>query len=276
MGKDNTNSNSGNSDFDVDSFFGSLEREVNGAVFDDHVVTTNHGKQSQESNEKEGSDSDDVGNREEELKKLEKRYEDSSKEAKRLYNELKKYQGLDDYVPLLEAMRQDPGLINHVKSYLDSGGMALPDDFHFDPEEAFTNPKSDSAKYMQRMIDSRAQAIVNERLNETTGKLSQKEMIKEFQNKHKLSDEQVGELLEWGNQTQMSLDDLLYLKNKGKNEENAARRAKEEIQQQLAKMKNRPGSLASLGVRSEPDNEEKEVFKHLLNASGNGSIFGKI
>lgn len=260
----------GNSEFNIDSFFGSLERQVNGSVFD--AEPDNKGKKV-EDEKSDSKGTEDVGTLKAELETLKKRYEDSSKEAKRLYSELQQVKEYSDYVPILEAMRNDPGLINHVKSYLDGTGSQVPEDF--DPMEAFSNPNSTSAKYLQSLIDSRAQSIVNQKLTETTGKLSQKEMIRDFQSKHKLSDDEMNELLSWGNSTPFTLDDLLYLKNKGKNEEAVAKRTQEEIQKQLAKMKDVPASLAGMRTKSGPDDEEQEVFKAILGASGTGSIFGK-
>lgn len=274
MAKDNTNTpEPGNTEFNVDSFFSSLEQQVNGAIFEQEPA--NPGKTKVENTKSERSDNDEVGDRSEDLKKLEKRYEDSSKEAKRLHGELQKYRNYDNYLPILEALRQDPGLINHVKSYLDNGGVSLPADFRFDPEEAFTNPNSDSAKFIQKKIDARVQDIVNQKLNQTKGELSQKEMIKDFQSKHKLSDDEISELLQWGDQTPMTLDDLLYLKNKGKNEEAVARRVQQDVQKQLEKMKGHPASLASLGSKSLPDNEEVEVFKMIKGAGGVNDVFSK-
>jgi hypothetical protein len=262
-----------NTNFDIDNFFESLEKEVNGSVFDGGEPNKPTEKKV-EGKQREEDGTEDVGTLKKELETLRKRYEDSSKEAKRLYSELTQLSAYKDYVPLLEAMKEDPGLIETVKSYLESGGSpSVPEDFYFDPEEAIKNPNSDSARYLQRIIDARAQAIVESRLGETTQKLSQREMLKEFQQKHGLTEDQMQELIDWGSRTSLTLEDLWYLKNKGRNEELAAKKAQEEFQKQLAKMKNVPGSLASMGSSGQPDDEDQQVFKAILGASGKGNIF---
>jgi len=73
---------------------------------------------------------------------LMKRYQDSSREAKRLYDENK---SMEPYVPIINAMKEDPELIRHVRGYFEGGGkapksmkekMGLEEVFMFDPDEA--------------------------------------------------------------------------------------------------------------------------------------------
>ena len=49
----------------------------------------------------------------------EKRYKDSSRQAQKMYGQLK---NLKPFVPVLEAMKNDSGLVQHVRDYLENGG----------------------------------------------------------------------------------------------------------------------------------------------------------
>ena len=147
---------------DSGDFFAELDSSVNGGIIDseysqstsqdlgDNTPASPSGVQQQ-------SDSD----------ALQKRYSDSSREAKRLNGKLNE---LEPYMPILDAMREDPNLIQHVRNYFEGGGQApesmsqnmeLPEDFQFDPDDAFTDPKSDSAKVFGATVDG----IVQRRLN---------------------------------------------------------------------------------------------------------------
>ena len=142
-------------------FFESLDREVNGGILDEPTQSTSVSSDNTQSSpnvEVQPQDDNEV---------LQKRYSDSSREAKRLNGKLKE---IEPYMPILDAMREDPNLISHVRNYFEGGGQApqsmnqqlnLDEDFVFDPDEAFQKPDSDSAKVMGATIDG----IVQRRLN---------------------------------------------------------------------------------------------------------------
>ena len=80
----------------------------------------------------------------------EKRYADSSREAKKLKGRLNE---LEPYAPILDDMREDPNLISHIKGYYEGGGstpgnlkerLGLGEEFVFDYDEAIDDPSSDS------------------------------------------------------------------------------------------------------------------------------------
>ena len=70
-----------------------------------------------------------------------KRYSDSSREA---VKQRETYKELEPFVPVLEAMKNDSGLVDHVRNYLQNGGapapsvraqLGLDEDFIFDQQE---------------------------------------------------------------------------------------------------------------------------------------------
>ena len=136
-------------------FFETLDRQVNGGILDEPKQST-----SVSSGNTQSSPNVDVqAENQQDVDVLQKRYSDSSREAKRLNGKLKE---LEPYMPILDAMREDPNLISHVRNYFEGGGQApqsmnqqlnLGEDFVFDAEEAFAQFVSDSAKVMDVIID---------------------------------------------------------------------------------------------------------------------------
>ena len=154
-----------------DDFFGEIESQVNGAIVDDNftpeVTPPNEAgpeevtqQQSQEGSTKVNWDSED--------NPYKKRYSDSSREATRLQDDIK---DLKPFVPVLEAMKNDSGLVEHVRNYLVDGGnrtksvkekLKLDEDFVFDGNEAVSDPDSDSAKVLNAQVDQLVQDRVGQ------------------------------------------------------------------------------------------------------------------
>ena len=148
---------------DADNFFEELDRSVNGGILDEPSPATSE----TESDNTLSSQSEVQADVPQEVETLQKRYSDSSREAQRLNGQLKE---IEPYMPILEAMREDPNLISHVRNYFEGGGqtpqtmadkLSLPEDFEFEADEAFQNPDSDSARVLGATIDG----IVQRRLN---------------------------------------------------------------------------------------------------------------
>jgi len=147
-------------------FFESLDTSVNSGIIDSEY------SQSTSQDLGDNTPASPSGVQEQGEDALQKRYSDSSREAKRLNGKLNE---LEPYMPILDAMREDPNLITHVRNYFEGGGQApesmaqnmeLSEDFQFDPDDAFTDPKSDSAKVFGATVDG----IVQRRLNNELGK----------------------------------------------------------------------------------------------------------
>jgi len=145
------------SDIESGDFFESLDSNVNGGIIDSEY------SQSTSQDLGDNTPASPSGVQEQDSDVLQKRYSDSSREAKRLSGKLNE---LEPYMPILDAMREDPNLIQHVRNYFEGGGQApesmaqnmdLPEDFQFDPDDAFTDPQSDSAKVfgLQLMVLSK-------------------------------------------------------------------------------------------------------------------------
>ena len=163
------------SDTGSEDFFDALENKVNGGIVDPSEAThndvgpnttyesevTQQASMSGSNNTEQSDDSTD----------WRKRYQDSSREAVKLKDQMNE---LTPFVPVLEAMKNDSGLVSHVRDYLVNGGqpaktikeqLNIDDDFIFDANEAMSEPDSDSAKLMNAHVDQLVQRRVGGILN---------------------------------------------------------------------------------------------------------------
>ena len=249
-------------------FFESLDREVNGGILDEQQQPTSvqsGNTQSSPNVEVQPQDDNEV---------LQKRYSDSSREAKRLNGKLKE---IEPYMPILDAMREDPNLISHVRNYFEGGGQApqsmnqqlnLDEDFVFDPDEAFQKPDSDSAKVMGATIDG----IVQRRLNNTlqAQKSENAKMAKEAQFKQKMnmSDEEWSTFTEFAKSKSLELEDIYYLMNRKNRDSEIADSTRQEIHDKMREVQSQPSTLATQGSVSVEKSTDDNVFDTILGTGG--------
>ena len=248
-------------------FFESLDREVNGGILDEPTQPTSvqsDNTQSSPNVEVQPQNDNEV---------LQKRYSDSSREAKRLNSKLKE---LEPYMPILDAMREDPNLISHVRNYFEGGGQApqsmnqqlnLDEDFVFDPDEAFSKPDSDSAKVMGATIDG----IVQRRLNNVlkTQKAENAKMAKETQFKQKMnmSDEEWEEFTDFAKSKSLELEDIYYLMNRKNRDSQIADSTRQEIHDKMREVQSQPSTLATQGSVPVEKSTDDTVFDTILGST---------
>ncbi len=267
---------------DSQAFFDALDKSVNSAIYDDEI--TQPTSEMPADNKAEVSpdvssagntpNNTDVGN-------LQNRYSASSREAKRLNSRLGE---LEPYVPILDAMREDPNLIQHVRGYFEGGGNAptsmrenlnLGEDFSFDSTDAFDDPNSDSARVLNATIDG----LVQKRLSSyaTNQKAENAKLASEsdFRSKYQLDEDEWGDLVTFAKSKQLDLEDIYYLKNRTNREENIKRSTQEEVGRQMQNMREIPQSLASSGA-SEQDNKSPDdtTFDMLLEGENINRLLG--
>ena len=200
----------------------------------------------------------------------EKRYQDSSREGKRLNKQL---QDIEPYMPILSAMKDDPELITHVRNYFEGGGQAptsmkerleLEEDFVFDQDEAYSNPESDSAKLMGATIDG----VVKKRLKEALS-FQKNEQVKasregNFRQKHNMNDDEWGSFVEYAKNHTLQLDDIYYLKNRENRENNIEMEANKRVSSQMQKTQSQPTTLAASGSTPVSSSTEDTLFDAIL------------
>jgi hypothetical protein len=285
-----------------EDFFGNLEEQVNGvanqgdfveeAVKQEATTEVTQPNLSGDSarathpNRQEGSNT--VGDRSNENNSYKKRYQDSSREATKMASQLK---DLKPFIPVLDAMKQDTGLVRHVREYLENGGspsktvkekMNLPEDFVYDAQEALDNPESSSAKVMEAQIDK----VVNNRVGTILNKekenavkmqqsLIKKKEAAEFKQRHKMSDEDFTNLVEKAKERKVTLDDVYYLVNKDKTQQNVATSTRKDMLSQMKNVRNMPVSQSSVNSQRASEKPDDKVFDALLGNDGDlDNLFG--
>jgi uncharacterized protein (UPF0147 family) len=258
-----------------DDFFESLDNQVNGGILDEPSQPT-----SEQSGNTQTSPNVEVQNEvpDSNLDTLQKRYSDSSREAKRLNSKLKE---LEPYMPILDAMREDPNLISHVRNYFEGGGQTpetlnqklnLDEDFVFDADEAFSKPDSDSARVLGATIDG----VVQRRLSNVLQSQKQEnaKMAKETQFKQKMnmSDEEWSQFTDFAKSKSLELEDIYYLMNRKNRDEQIADNARQEIHNKMREVQSQPSTLATQGSTAVEKSHDDSVFDTIL---GSGSELEK-
>ena len=270
-------------DFDVDDFFNSLDKSVDGAIFDDGATPDVKEDSGAES---EPAQQDEVTELRKELETYKKRYGDSSREAKRLYEENKELANYKEYVPLLKVMQDDPGVVNIVRDYLEGNiapksirdELELPEDFIFDGDEAVSDPNSDSYKVMESMIGR----MMQKQMRNSTPRPQPAEQhtndvessLNGFREKMKWSDDELSEFVEFAKNKTLTLEDIYYLKTRESRDREIVRKSNEEKEKQLKKMRQTSPSLSSVGGESSGSTEEDEIFKMMKGINSGMNVFG--
>ncbi len=201
----------------------------------------------------------------------EKRYSDSSREAKRLNNQL---QDLEPYMPLLNAMKEDPNLISHVRGYFEGGGSApksvkeqlgLDEDFVFDYDDALSNPDSQSAKLFNATVDGVVQRRLGDFARQQSEQSRRASEETSFKSKHNVSDEDYQDLMKYAKSHKLTLEDVYYLKNRDNRDNEVANNTRNEVIQQMKNVRQMPTSVASSGnTQREEKSLDDAVFDKLL------------
>lgn len=252
---------------DPGEFFSQLDRSVNGLVVDNERPTSP--QQITSKDLKSENPVAEVSNQPDELKTLEKRYADSSREAKRLNTRLKE---LEQYAPLLDKMREDPNLISTVRNYIEGEDkgikerLGMGEDFVFDPDEAISDPTSDSAKVFDSVVNQKVSSIVNGKLQQEQQQRQVKAQAEEFKQRHQLNDQQFQEFLDFANSRPLNYDDIYYLMNRENRDSNIASETRKEIANQMQGVRQKPQSLAGKGATSSTSEEKVEdaIFDTML------------
>ena len=260
-----------------DDFFEALDTQVNSGILDlplqEQTTSDNSDERAgEEYLQQQTADQSPVeGKKPVDIENLQTRYSDSSREAKKLNSKLKE---IEPYMPILDAMREDPNLIQHVRNYFEGGGqapvsmkekLALPEEFVFDPDEAMSDPESDSARVLGATIDG----VVQKRLNDTlsTQKAENIRFSKEsaFRQKHEMSSDEWTDFVSFAKDKTLELEDIHYLMNRKTREQNIAKNANQEVSSQMRRIQQKPQSLASAGSQPEPQvSPEDKVFDEIL------------
>ena len=254
-------------DMNTEDFFEALDSQVNGAIIDEPSQPTSE----YESDNTQASPNAEVQEEvSDEVDTLQKRYSDSSREAKRLNGKLSE---LEPYMPILDAMREDPNLITHVRNYFEGGGQTpqtmteklnLDEDFVFDADDAFSQPESNSAKVLGATIDG----IVQRRLNGALQgqRVENQKLAKEtdFRSRHDMTDEEWSNFTDFAKSKSLELDDIYYLMNRKNRDGKIADSARQEVHDKMREVQQQPGTLATQGSTPVEQSPDDSVFDAIL------------
>jgi hypothetical protein len=157
---------------------------------------------------------------------LERAYQNLERQHTLSRQELAK---LEKAKPLIDAITEDEGLYELIDDYFKSPdserqrkAMGLPEGFQMDMDEAINDPNSDSARVLQRIVESQASKIVEQRENAQRVKENISKQAAELKAKYGLDDDQIQGLVSDAKSVPLTLEDLWILRNKD-NLINAAR-----------------------------------------------------
>ena len=272
-----------------EDFFSALEDSVNGIVQEpeqpEMKTEATSGNQSpnqtvtNEAAVSQGSEGIELDN-------LKKRYSDSSREAQNLRAQLNE---LKPFVPVLDAMKQDSGLVNHVKDYFENGGnvspdfkkqLKLDDDFQFDPDEMISNPDSDSRKVFDKMVgnmvNKKADEIMSsqEKMNQQKAYSGQVQaQAREFMERHGMTPDEfkafTNEAKSRIQQRGITFEDMYLMLKQGEVSKNVANSTKNDMLNQMKNVRDIPTSVGSANNAGKSNNQDDNVFDALLNSDGN-------
>ena len=263
----------------TDNFFADLDREVNGAIIDD-IPEPQPVEQSVTQASVETQDNPDSENT---MVNYEKRYKDSSREAQKMKSQLEE---VEPFMPLLARMNEDEGLVETVKDYLVNGKpstqLEIPEDFEFELQDAISDPKSDSAKYFNSLMDSAVTQKVNtimgaekEKSQQVQNQKQQTKDADDFKTRMNLSNDQFTEMMNWANEHNMTYDDLYYMKNRDKISTNVSNATRKDMLNQMQSVREIPTSQSnvnSVKVDADPNKSVLDAIKGL--DGGTDNLFG--
>ena len=252
---------------EAEDFFSQLDRQVMG----DAIVQPKEAQPQQTTSQVENPVEEQVSTSED-VDNLEKRYSDSSREAKRLNNRLKE---IEPYMPILDAMKEDPNLISHVRGYFEGGGSAptnikeqlgLDEDFVFDYDDALSQPDSSSAKLFNATVDGVVQRRLSDFARQQSEQSRKTSEEQAFRSKFDIKEEDYEDLMDYAKSHRLTLEDVYYLKNKESRDDKVAGNARDEVIQQMKNVRSMPTSVASSGkTPKEEKSVDDMVFDKLLN-----------
>jgi len=280
-------SNPGSNDF-----FDALEEEVNSGIQDPNEATHEDvGPDMAYVPEETQYTSEDGSNntvQSEGSTDWKKRYADSSREAVKLKERMNE---LNPFVPVLEAMKNDSGLVSHVREYLVNGGtpaktikeqLNIDDDFIFDANEAMSEPDSDSAKLMNAHVDGLVQKRVGtivetekRNANVYQAELARKKEEQEFREKNNMSDEEYELFVAQAKEHVLSLEDVHYLVNRDKVAANTANATRTDMLNQMKNVREMPASASGANSQGGKTSPDDDIFEGLLDLDGGvDNLFG--
>jgi len=222
---------------------------------------------------------------------IKKRYSDSSREAKRLVKENSVLRGkveeVESFEPIIEALKSDRGLRILIKDYYGSKGqvpmksmkeaLGLDEDFIYDPDEALSDPNSDSAKLLRastnQIVAQQIEDYTRQLQEETVREQRSKEEVK-FREKHNMTEEEWADFIERAKKTPMSLENMYALIYRDKRDKKISEDAAKSVAGQMQKTQGRPRSMATAGNAAAKSKTPDDMVMDILKGLDDDDPFG--
>ena len=267
---------------DSGSFFDDLEKQVNKGIYDEVDISNTTAKEQATPLSKEVSKSNGI-DYESDDNPYKKRYSDSSREAQKLSEAAKDNA---QYDAIINVMKKDPRLVDTVKDYLEHGPkekslkeeIGIPDDFVFDPDDAFSDPKSPSAQVFDKAVDR----VVNDRLKHTETKVAKtlsardakaktRDEAYKWMTENNVSEGEFEDMMKKATNYKIGYDDIFFLLNKDKVKNNISKSTKQGMAEQMENVRSIPQTASGTGSADVSDiTEEDRIFNNIKNMDSNG------
>ena len=216
------------------AFFDGLENKVNGGIQDAEATQSQPSGPTQVTRNIQDGGSNKVAEQSNNGTDWQKRYTDSSREAVKWRD---KFKQVEKFTPILQAMKNDSGLVDHVRDYLTSGGQP--------------------AKSIQDKL----------KLDE--------DFVFDQQKRNQMSDEDFNGFKEQAKGHTLTLDDIHYVLNKDKTAQNVASNTKQEMLNQMKSVRSMPTSASGANSQGVVKSEDRTVFDNILGFDDNvDNLFG--
>lgn len=207
-------------------------------------------------------------------------YDDLAKSYKELERKLgdnsdavNKLRELNPVLPMLEAMLGDETFLQMAEEYFTNPEaqsqafkkqLGIDDDFVFDLNSALSDPKSEDAKILNKLMQSRQQP---KQSSQPKGKQqSNPTDIKAFMEKHNMSQEQYDDMMQKASGYTISHDDIYFLLNKDKVLEDERKKAEKKAQEAIKSQVNVAQTVrkSRSGAGDTPQESPEDVFMKSL------------
>jgi translation initiation factor 2 beta subunit (eIF-2beta)/eIF-5 len=265
-----------------DNYFEQLERQVNGEIYDDapkEEQVTPEASTQETQDSMEGSST--AGDWESDDNPYKKRYSDSSRENAKNQQII---ESNSQYNALIDVMKKDPGLVDTVRGYLESGGQQsqkLPEDFIFDPDEAFADPSSTSAKVFTGAVQNIVDRAVRQSSNEISSRITneKQEAAKNaeadaWRQANNMSEEDFAAMMDKATNHQISYDDINLILNGATVKKNVAKNTKKDVINQMKNVRKTPNTVSATGSADTTDITEEDQVFNAIKSLGADDLFG--
>lgn len=257
----------------VDSFFNDLDNDVNSIVVDGNqrqeTTLRNDVAPQFEDNLQESNEAPNID--------WEKRYKDSSREAVRMRDELS---NIKPFVPILDAMKKDRGLVEHVRGYFESGGkpaetvkeqLGLDEDFIYDQQEALDNPDSDSGKvfstYVDRAVQQKMGKVIaeeNSKKQIVANKEHNKRAMVDFIKRKGLTKDQFVTFIEDLKTRKPSVDDIYDTMYRTQANSKVAQNVRTDMMEQMKNVRDIPASASGVNSPRAEMSADDKIFDDVM------------